>query len=77
MMKKVTVYGTGCKKCQALHRSALEAAEGRDVQVEYVTDMARIAAAGIMSMPALAVDGEVVSSGKVLSPDEVRSAAGV
>ena len=69
-MKKVTVYGTGCKKCQekcqALHRSALEAAEGRDVQVDYVTDMAQIAAAGIMSMPALA-------SGKVLSADEVAA----
>ena len=34
------------------------------------------AAAGIMAMPALAVDGEVVSSGRVLSPDEIRSAAG-
>ena len=72
-MKKVTVYGTGCKKCQPLHRSALEAAEGRDVQVDYVTDMAQIAAAGIMSMPALAVDGEVVSSGRVLSADEVAA----
>lgn len=73
MMKKVTVYGTGCKKCQTLHRSALEAAEGRDVQVDYVTDMAQIAAAGIMSMPALAVDGQVVSSGKVLGTDEVAA----
>ncbi len=72
-MKKVTVYGTGCKKCKALHASALEATEGRDVQVDYVTDMAQVAAAGIMSMPALAVDGEVVSSGKVLSADEVAA----
>jgi len=72
-MQKITVYGTGCKKCQALHRSALEAAEGRDVQVEYVTDMTQIAAAGIMSTPALVVDGKVVSSGKVLSTDEVAA----
>ena len=74
-MKKVTVYGTGCKKCRQLHENAL-AAQLPDAEVDYVTDMAQIAAAGVMSMPALAVDGEVVSSGRVLSPDEIRSAAG-
>ncbi len=68
-MKKATVYGTGCKKCRQLHANVAEAA-GPGVEVEYVTDMAQVAAAGVMSMPALAVDGEVVSSGKVLSVEE-------
>ena len=68
-MKKATVYGTGCKKCKALHANVVEAA-GEGVEVAYVTDMAQIAAAGVMSMPALAVDGKVVSSGKVLSVEE-------
>ena len=40
-------------------------------EVEYVTDLARIAGYGVMRMPALMVNGKVVSSGKVLKPDEI------
>lgn len=70
----VQVMGTGCKKCHALYEAASEAlGEG---SVEYVTDMARIAEAGVMTLPALVVDGKVVSAGKVLAPAEVRELAG-
>lgn len=67
------VMGTGCKKCRQLHENALAAAEyvGKAVKVEYVTDIAEIAAAGVMSTPALLVDNKVVSTGKVLSAEEV------
>lgn len=66
----VQVMGTGCKKCHSLYESAVQAlGEG---SVEYVTDMARIAEAGVMTLPALVVDGKVVSAGRILSPDEVR-----
>lgn len=41
------------------------------VEVGYVTDPAEIAAAGVMGMPALAVDGRVVSTGRVLKADQV------
>lgn len=70
----VKVMGTGCKKCHQLHENALEAAEhtGKAIRVEYVTDIAEIAAAGIMSTPALLIDGKVVSTGKVLSADEIE-----
>lgn len=66
--RTITVYGTGCKKCQQLHANALEAAEQvkQPVSTEYVTDIMAISAAGIMSTPALAIDGQVVSTGKVL-----------
>ena len=71
--KKIVVYGTGCKKCKQLHVNALEAAQrvGVPVSVGYVTDIAALAAAGIMSTPVLAIDGTVVSSGRVLAPETI------
>lgn len=70
----VKVMGTGCKKCHQLHENTLAAAEyvGKAVKVEYVTDIAEIAVAGVMSTPALLVDNKVVSTGKVLSTEEVE-----
>ena len=69
----VKVLGPGCKKCHQLHDNALEAARiaGKPVDVEYVTDVAEIAAAGVMATPALMVEFAVVSSGKVLKPSEI------
>lgn len=69
----VMVLGTGCASCHALLENTKEAAAkiGFDGEVEYVTDLARIAGYGVMRMPALMVNGEVVSSGKVLKPDEI------
>ena len=44
-----------------------------DTTIDHVTDFAQIASYGVMSTPALVVDGKVVSYGKVLSKDEVKS----
>ena len=70
----IKVMGTGCRRCRQLHANALEAARriGDTVRVEYVTDMAEIAAAGVMSVPALIVDDGIVSSGTVPSADEIE-----
>ena len=70
----IKVLGSGCAKCRALEESVKGAlAElGRDTAVEHVTDFAEIAAYGVMSTPALVVDGKVVSCGKVLNKDEVK-----
>ena len=68
---RVQVFGTGCKKCHALFENAVEAL-GEDA-VEYVTDMGRVAASGIMTLPALVVDGKAVSGGRVLSPEEISA----
>lgn len=73
MAEKLTVYGPGCKNCRKLKENA-EAAitqAGCGIAFDYVTDMAALAEAGIMSTPALAVDGKIVSSGKVLKPAEI------
>lgn len=70
----VKVLGSGCAKCRALEQSAREALAELNLEpaVDHVTDFARIAAYGVMSTPALVVDGRVVSCGKVLSKDEAK-----
>ena len=71
----VKILGSGCAKCNKLEAAAKAALEqlGMDAAIEHVTDFARIAAFGVMSTPALVVDGKVVSYGKVLSQDEVQA----
>lgn len=71
--KGIKVLGSGCEKCRALEASAVEAVKelGMDDEIGHVTDFAQIAAYGVMSTPALVVDGKVVSYGKVLKKDEV------
>ncbi len=73
--KGVKVLGSGCAKCNALEeavRSALEEL-GMDTTIDHITDFGQIAAYGVMSTPALVVDGKVVSYGKVLSKDEAKA----
>lgn len=71
----VKVLGSGCAKCQALENAARAALEelGMETAIDHVTDFAQIAAYGVMSTPALVVDGKVVSYGKVLSKDEAKA----
>jgi small redox-active disulfide protein 2 len=67
--------GTGCAKCQQLAANAEAAAKdlGLEYRIVKVTDIDRIADFGIMMTPGLAVDGEVKSFGRVLSPDKIRA----
>ena len=69
----VKVLGSGCANCNKLEAATVEALEqlGMDTTIEHVRDFAQIAADGVMSTPALVVDGKVVSYGKVLKTDEV------
>lgn len=71
----VKVLGSGCAKCNALEAAAREALEelGMDTTIDHVTDFAQIAAYGVMSTPALVVDGKVVSYGKVLKKEEAKA----
>ena len=70
---KVQVLGTGCPKCKQLEENARKALPR--AEIEKVEDMGKILEAGVMMTPALTIDGKVVSSGKVLSPDEIRKLA--
>lgn len=75
MAAGIKVLGAGCAKCGALEeavRSALEEL-GMDAAIDHVTDFGQIAAYGVMSTPALVVDGQVVSYGRVLGKDEAKA----
>jgi small redox-active disulfide protein 2 len=68
----IKVLGSGCAKCHQLEANVKEALEqlGIDTTIEHVTDFSQIAAYGVMTTPALVVDGKVVSYGKVLKVEE-------
>jgi small redox-active disulfide protein 2 len=71
---KIQILGTGCPKCKQLteHAEQAVAQMGIDCSVEKVTEMDQILSFGIMMTPGLALDGEVVSAGKVLSVEKIR-----
>jgi small redox-active disulfide protein 2 len=71
----VKVLGSGCAKCNQLEAAAKAALAqlGMDPTIDHVRDFAEIAAYGVMSTPALVVDGKVVSYGKVLKTEEVAA----
>ena len=70
---KIEVLGTGCAKCKTLEENAKLALAkiGGFHELKKVEDIVEIMNYGVMSTPALVVDGAVVSSGKVLSVDEI------
>lgn len=70
----IKVLGAGCKSCHQQYENAKEAAKamGLSVEVEYITDMEKVMAYGVMSMPALVVNEKVVSMGKVLKAADVE-----
>lgn len=75
---KLTVYGSGCAKCQQLIANTEAAARrlGLGYQLEKVTDVNAIIDAGIMRTPALAVDDDILVEGKVPSSDELQQLLG-
>lgn len=70
---QIKVVGTGCRKCKALLAATEEAVKNTGVQaeIEYVTDMIKIAETGLLSTPGLIIDNKIVSSGKVLEAQAV------
>lgn len=71
---KIEILGVGCHKCKQLTANAEAAVKESNIQAEIgkVTDIDKITEYGAMMTPALAIDGEVVSAGKVLSKDEIK-----
>lgn len=69
----IKVLGSGCKRCNDLEKATVSALEqlGMDSTVEHVTDFAQIGSYGVMNTPALVIDDKVVSSGKVLTVEEI------
>ncbi len=73
-MKKIQILGTGCPKCKKLTENAEKAVQELDGDYEIikVTDINEIMKFGVMMTPALAVENEVKSVGKVLSTEEIK-----
>ena len=70
----IKVLGAGCKSCHEQYdnvKAAVKALE-LNADVEYVTDMERVMAYGAMSMPAIVVNEELVSMGRVLKVADVE-----
>ena len=72
---KIQVLGTGCAKCRKLYAEAERAvsASGLPAQLEKVEKIDDIVAYGVMMTPALVVDGEVKSSGRIPTVSEIAS----
>ena len=71
---KIEILGTGCPKCKQLMAHAEAAVKELNVPAEIlkVTEIDKIIGYGVMTTPALVVDHKVVSSGKLLSKDEIK-----
>ena len=70
----IKILGAGCKSCHEQYENAKAAvaALGLKIEVEYITDMEKVMAYGVMSMPAIVVNDQVVSMGKVLKAADVE-----
>jgi small redox-active disulfide protein 2 len=73
-MVDVKILGSGCAKCVKLAENAEAAAKelGLDYSVEKVTDQNAIIDAGVLITPALMIEGEIRSSGKILSAEQIK-----
>lgn len=74
-MTTIQVLGTGCRKCVTLKENAEQALKnlGVEAQVDKIEDINEIVKYGVMSTPALVVDGEVKIAGKVASTEDIMT----
>jgi len=71
---KIEILGMGCPKCKMLYENAKKAVEQAGVQAEVVKieDMDKITNYGVMMIPALVIDGEVKTTGKIPSAEDIK-----
>lgn len=72
---KIQVLGSGCPKCKTLTERVETAVAdlGLDCQIEKVTDINEIVKLGVMMTPGLVIDGDVKSTGKLLSVEDIKA----
>ena len=72
---KIQIYGPGGMNCKTLEQRARRAAEelGLAADFEKVNDFVQIAESGILRTPGLAIDGRIVSQGRVNSVEEIKT----
>ena len=71
---KIEVLGMGCSNCNKLYQNAVEAVKssGKEIEVTKVEDIKRIMGYGVLSTPALVIDGLVKAAGKVPKVEEIK-----
>lgn len=77
-MKKIEILGVGCPRCKTTEKEIRRAGEGlglvegKDFSLEKVTNPVDIASRGVLNTPGVAVDGKVVSTGKIPKSQEIE-----
>ena len=71
---KIEILGTGCAKCNKLEDMFKLAIQetGKEAEIGHIRDIKKIMEYGVMTTPALVIDGEVKAAGKLPSADEIR-----
>ena len=71
---EINILGTGCAGCKALYNSVQEAVSqlGLDAKVEKEENLMKIMEYNVMSLPAIVVDGKVVSKGRQLTVEQIK-----
>ena len=71
---RIEILGMGCPKCKKLYENAQVAVKEANVQVDVVKieDIQKITDYGLMSTPAIAIDGQVKAAGRIPAPDEIK-----
>ena len=73
---KVEILGTGCKRCDQLYENTQNAVAKLDspgnIEIEKIGDVNYFAKMGVFMTPGLVIDGQVISTGKLLSPNQIK-----
>ena len=72
---KIEILGTGCPKCKKLEENVRAAIKDAKIEAEVVkvTEIDKIMEYGVMLTPALAIDGKVVATGRLLNPNDIKN----
>lgn len=73
---KIKVLGAGCPNCKQLHQVVTKIAQELvpSAEIEYSTDVAEIIELGVMSVPVLVIDEEIIAVGRIPTPEEIKKA---
>ena len=76
---KIEILGVGCAKCHKLEELVRETvkAQGLSADISKVEDIKKIMSYGVMTTPALVVDGEVKVAGKLPSSEDIKKLLGI
>lgn len=70
---KIEIFGKGCKNCEKLEANALEASKqlGKEIEIIKIKDMDEIVNRGVFKTPGLSINGNIMSTGRVLSSRKI------